>query len=745
MSVLPANEKTVRYLAEKVTPEIIELWRKMNPRVITSTEYSVAKRLEREFRQVRDVVRSATPKEREKLDAKLDRLLDICACRCPMLACEEAGCDGCEKVHMNCSCPRQFRIPEKELVFMKDQRQKIGTKGMMQMSIVDQAEKLRQQKAAKRQRSENKNDDHDREQAEGQVSSEQRASSTERGTDAMNDDSDWTDSGATGPSAATTATTAAPPPPPSAAATAAAERTDQSQLKQNRQRLSHVAMEADRWSVSDRAAAAIATATLVDFGLVTQFDRTLIIDRHKIRRERENFRERERKESKEQWKNEPVFGVYFDGKSDETMQAQGEGSSKRVTVAVEDHVVLVSEPGSSYLGHVTPSGKDAESITDAIMNLMEEERLTSNWQVIGADSTSVNTGCHRGVIARIEQRLGHKLHWAICLLHLNELPLRHVFQDLDGPTSGSRCFQGPVGKSAITAEFLPLDKSFKRIQKGPGPPDLPEKVVGDLSSDQRYLHRMMTAVRSGDVPEDLVKAKPGPVNHARWLTLACRILRLYVSKHGLVGDARRNLNLLALFVMVSYGPMWFDIKCHPTISDGPRLFLRQLELLRLLPAKVRSTASTCVARNSYTCHPENLLLSMLTDDKPEVREAAVKTVLSIRRNGGDEKAPRPFLPPDVNLRATSLQDLIMWDKVKLHEPLITCDATDAELMEVKDVPYGVPSYPNHNQAVERCVKLVTIASKAVCGPERRDGYIRAQMKSRGAMPTWETKKDYGTP
>ena len=64
-------------------------------------------------------------------------------------------------------------------------------------------------------------------------------------------------------------------------------------------------------------------------------------------------------------------------------------------------------------------------------------------------------------------------------------------------------------------------------------------------------------------------------------------------------------------------------------------------------ATVRNTDAVCVARNSYTSHPENLLHSILTEDEPEVREDAFKTVVSIREGGdGVGKAPRPLLPLD---------------------------------------------------------------------------------------------------
>ena len=53
-------------------------------------------------------------------------------------------------------------------------------------------------------------------------------------------------------------------------------------------------------------------------------------------------------------------------------------------------------------------------------------------------------------------------------------------------------------------------------------------------------------------------------------------------------------------------------------------------------------------------------------------------------------------------------------------------------------------FPCHTQSVERCVKLVTEAASAVCGPEARHGFIRCKLQARALMPKFESKLDYHT-
>ena len=62
-------------------------------------------------------------------------------------------------------------------------------------------------------------------------------------------------------------------------------------LQQNRVTLKELAMVCERYEVSDRTGAAIASATLKAFGIVTEEDKRYVVDRSKLRRERRKYRE----------------------------------------------------------------------------------------------------------------------------------------------------------------------------------------------------------------------------------------------------------------------------------------------------------------------------------------------------------------------------------------------------------------------------------------------------------------------
>ena len=181
------------------------------------------------------------------------------------------------------------------------------------------------------------------------------------------------------------------------------------------------------------------------------------------------------------------------------------------------------------------------------------------------------TGKSKGFIASLETLIGRLLQWIICLLHLNELPLRHAFQNLDGVTSRPDSFSGLIGGQLNGAVSEWKVEKFKSI---PNPKFLviPNSLMDDLSSDQYYAYRICCAVMLGSFDANLEFLEVGGLNHSRWLTLGCRILRFHVAQEKLTS----NLSTLAEFLVKVYFPGWFQIKFNNKIIDGPKNYLNIL-------------------------------------------------------------------------------------------------------------------------------------------------------------------------
>ena len=99
--------------------------------------------------------------------------------------------------------------------------------------------------------------------------------------------------------------------------------------------------------------------------------------------------------------------------------------------------------------------------------------------------------------------------------------------------------------------------------------------------------------------------------------------------------------------------------------------------------------------------------------------------------------------PTLNFEATDYINMIDWHAEAVTEPPVTMqiDGEGLRQMIKEDTTpmLNIARYPCHTQAVERHVKLVTEASAAVCGMEKRDGFIRARLESRAKIPKFDTK------
>ena len=56
------------------------------------------------------------------------------------------------------------------------------------------------------------------------------------------------------------------------------------------------------------------------------------------------------------------------------------------------------------------------------------------------------SGYKGGMFAHLEKMLNKALFIVMCMLHINELPLRHLVIGLDGATSSVTSWTGPIGK-----------------------------------------------------------------------------------------------------------------------------------------------------------------------------------------------------------------------------------------------------------------------------------------------------------
>lgn len=262
----------------------------------------------------------------------------------------------------------------------------------------------------------------------------------------------------------------------------------------------------------------------------------------------------------------------------------------------------------------------------------------------------------------------------------------------------------------------------------------------ELSTDVKYLYQIAKAISNGIVPVDLANIKPGPIAHSRWLTKASRLLRLYVTTN----TPSTNLKTLAVYIITVYVPMYFNVKFYNSVVYGSALLLKFIRWTRYLQPNLRNIVDGVIKNNSYYAHPENILLTMLFDDRKAIRDRAIKKILHYREKFYDPTKLRVYKKYILNFDATDYVNMVdMNNDDILFEPAFTRQIPYDHLVEYLDFdepPLADPQIPMHIQGTERHVQLLTSVSKRVI-EKNREGVMAVTLQSRKKTPRMESKKD----
>ncbi|KAG0728087.1 hypothetical protein GWK47_033201 [Chionoecetes opilio] len=218
----------------------------------------------------------------------------------------------------------------------------------------------------------------------------------------------------------------------------------------------------------------------------------------------------------------------------------------------EEHVSVTEEPSGRYLWHFVPEDplppeKPAFKVAQALYDLLVTYDSTDSLIVLQGDSTRANTGWKGGTHAHLEKMLGRKLFWSICVLHTYELPLRHLITSIDGPTSSDTGFTSPVCSLLSSVNEMQTTQSSEECQ--------------GVKISRRY--------RS-------ISWSTCPLT-SRWLTTAQSLVYMWTRKHGLTGKELNTLEILVKYCLQVYFKLYYDIKVHHRLEDGPSTSSRSSE------------------------------------------------------------------------------------------------------------------------------------------------------------------------
>ncbi|GBM01940.1 hypothetical protein AVEN_269551-1 [Araneus ventricosus] len=257
-------------------------------------------------------------------------------------------------------------------------------------------------------------------------------------------------------------------------------------------------------------------------------------------------------------------------------------------------------------------------------------------EVVGCDGTVTNTGWKNSIIHRIENHVGQSLQCSICILHFNELPFHHIFQDIGGQTAGPKSFSGQIEQQLTFYEKL-LVVDYEAIDCSI--PDINRNLL--KTNNICWTFQMQS-------PWDIVQ-KTWQIGSWTFVpfqmaSAANRVLRLYISS----SDPSGNLKEIVGFILKSYIPVWFAIKKSKYFTDGLKHVFQAIQTSRHLPDELFQVVDPVIQRNAFFEHTENILLTMLVNEREHILELGYRRILKARQIVPKKKTVRNFVSPKIN-------------------------------------------------------------------------------------------------
>ena len=268
-----------------------------------------------------------------------------------------------------------------------------------------------------------------------------------------------------------------------------------------------------------------------------------------------------------------------------------------------------------------------------------------------------------------------------------------------------------------------------------------------MSVDQTMLYRCCRAIITGKCPADLAKRSIGKLNHARWITLAVRILFVYMG----TASPSYKLRRCTWFVINIYCYLWFSAKQKWKATEAAEIVFDGMKLIDALPIEEKEVIKPVFERGfGHWAHAENLFLSCLGSSDADIRSRAVARIISLRlteignnrrKRRREASSVRMFQLPELLYNASDFSSIIDWSVEQVNEPPFLRNYSNDQLRQFESSPL-VLEVPSNSQFVERSIRLITEQGTRAASAVTRDGLCHAVLQRRQQRGKGETKSDF---
>lgn len=296
-------------------------------------------------------------------------------------------------------------------------------------------------------------------------------------------------------------------------------------------------------------------------------------------------------------------------------------------------VVITSGKNEFLLGIPTIPNGDAESISEAIFELITQFHLENQIVGLSCDNAPVNLGVYNGVCVRLEELLSKHLLHLPCRHHVFEIVIGTVFKNV---------FELKT-KSPHVELFKDFNDVWDEIQHLPHSPCDNEILEGNdeikrlkdeviafifdvLQNNKKYIIRddykellELCLMFFGETPPGGIKFHPpGACHRARWMSKIIYALKIYLFREHFCLTDEENAGLLEflLFSTLIYIQHWITSTDALDSPINDLAFIEKLDFYKQISPFVAVTAINSFYEHLWYLGEELIVLSLLSENVP---------------------------------------------------------------------------------------------------------------------------------
>ena len=389
-------------------------------------------------------------------------------------------------------------------------------------------------------------------------------------------------------------------------------------------------------------------------------------------------------------------------------------------------VVLIQEMENKILCVAKTEDSTGKTEAETVKKTLDDWEIADRIIAIGFDTTSSNTGVHRGACTILQQLLNRQLLWLACRHHILELVVGAAFTELFGETKSPEVTLFKILKTSwdsLNLADLVLPEIPSTYQKEKD--ELLNFISSLLDSDNvknlpRCDYKEFLELAKLILGETVQRKKgyiyklqrPGADHHARWMSKSIYIMKMSLLLHQLPDlhwQTKKKVQKMTLFVVFAYLPAWFSAGSLTSAATNDLKLFKRLQKFRAVHKKVSSSTSTVLNRHTWYLSEELVPLSLFDESLPlEIRTSLAKQIGELTQ--GAVEICKPTLP--TISQKSELADFIgdrsttLFDLLKI--PVSFLLKTDWHLQpEYNSVKSYLKNLSPLNDACERALGLVT--------------------------------------